>query len=232
MALIKNYGTDQKMRIMKTIFGWTAGILVLGATLTTHGGLIAAWTLEGNNTLDLTTGINKNGDVTYDPGLVTGTLTGAGNASMGTGGAGVNMLNDPRTTPINSDNLIYAGINTLLTIQLNNVAGLSGFTLTYAAHDTLNGTQGWQWSNNGVDWANPDSSTLSLGSTWSLNTVDFSSASGSTMYFKNTLNSGFGFAAFDNFQVNAVPEPSNYALAAFGLCICFGWRFIRKLARA
>lgn len=222
------------MKIRETIFGWTAGVLVLGATLTTHGGLIAAWTLEGNSTADLTTGISPNTDVTYNPSGVTGTLTGAGTASMGTGGAGVNTLNDPRTTPINSANVIFTGPNTLLTIQLNNVAGLSGFTLTYAAHDVLSGTQGWQWSIDGSTWANPDSSTLSLGSSWSVNTVDFSSASGSTLYFQNTVNSGFGFAAFDNFQVTAVPEPISYALAAFGLCVggvSFGRRFVRKLAR-
>jgi hypothetical protein len=36
------------------------------------------------------------------------------------------------------------------------------------------------------------------------------------------------------FEFTAVPEPINYALAAFGLCaggICFGGRFVRKLAR-
>jgi hypothetical protein len=223
---------------MKTIFGWTAGVLVLGATLSTHGGLIAAWTLENNTTADLAGGISidaPNGGMTYNPSGVTGTLTGAGGASMATGGAGVNSLNDPRTTPFDSANVIYAGPNNLLTIKLNNVAGLSGFIVQYAAHDTLSGTQGWQWSTDNISWANPYSSTLSLGGSWSVNTVDFSSASGSTLYFQNTVNSGFGYAAFDNFTVTAVPEPINYALAAFGLCvggISFGRRFVRKLTRA
>ena len=216
---------------------------MFGATLTTHGGLIAAWTLEGNNTTQLTSGISPNTDVTYDPGYVTGTLTGAGYANMGVVSAGVNTLNDPRTTPVNSANVIYGGNlgsgPMTLTIQLNNAAGLSGFIITYAAANVSSGTQLWEWSQNGSSWNSPDSSTLSLGSSWSVNTVDFNTASPSlsgTIFFRNTVNSGsVGLAAFDNFQVTAVPEPINYALAAFGLCvggICFGRRFLRKLARA
>lgn len=68
---------------------------MLGATLTTHGGLIAAWTLEANNTANLTAGINKNSDVIYDPIGVTGTLTGVGYAFVQSGSLGVNTLNDP-----------------------------------------------------------------------------------------------------------------------------------------
>jgi hypothetical protein len=217
---------------------------MLGATLTTHGGLIAAWTLEANSTANLTAGINKNNDVIYDPIGVTGTLTGVGYAFVQSGSLGVNTLNDPRTPPTDSANVIYGGNNgggpMTLTIRLDNVAGLSGFVLTYAAANFANGSQLVEWSNDGSHWMGADpSSTLSLGSSWSVNTANFSSASPSglgTMYFRDTVGAiGSSYAAFDNFQVTAVPEPINYALAAFGLCvggISFGRRFVRKLTRA
>jgi hypothetical protein len=234
---------DQRLKLMKIISGWTAGVLLFGACLTTHGGLIAAWTLENNNTTQLTSGIGPNSDVTYNPSGVAGTLTGAGlNHFLETTTALANSINDPRTTPVDSAVVIWGGKSIssgpmTLTIQLNNVTGLSGFTVSYAAANLQgSATQQWQWSTDGSAWNAPVSSSLSLGGSWALNTVDFSTAAGSTLYFQNTVNSGgVGYAAFDNFQVTAVPEPINYALAAFGLCvggISFGRRFVRKLTRA
>ena len=214
---------------------------MLGATLTTHGGLIAAWTIDNPDYNTVYIGLSPNNDVTYNPGGVSASLTGTGNGIdvgnvFGTGGT---TLNDPRSPQSATYALFaaYSGGPATVTVQVN-ATGLSGFSLSYAAVDLKTGggsTQDWKWSTDGITYTGlPDSVSLGINtSTWSMNSVDFSSASvssPSTLYFQNTIFSGI--VGFDNLQVNAVPEPSNYALAAFGLCICFGRRFIRKLARA
>jgi hypothetical protein len=225
------------MKITKTIFGWTAGVLMLGATLTTQGGLIAAWTFDSQVT---PSGLAPNNDVTYNPSGVSASLTAVGGvASIGnTPTVGATTLNDPRGTPITAFALAVGfSPSSTVTIQVANPTGLSGFSLSYAAAD-LNGagTQDWKWSTDGITYNGLPDAGASLGintSTWSLNSVNFNNASGSTLFFQNTVAAGF--VGFDNFQVTAVPEPINYALAGFGLCvggISFGRRFVRKLTRA
>jgi hypothetical protein len=221
---------------MATIFGWTAGVLMFGAALTTQGGLIAAWTFDTQ--IDPPTGLAPNSDVTYNPSGVSASLTGVGGAVAGisTVNKGSTDLNDPRGTPANPNYCLAVGVlSGFVTIQVN-AAGLSAFSLSYAAVDLNPGggsLQDWKWSTDGVTYTGlPDSSSTGINTlTWSLNSVNFNSASGSTLYFQDTLS---GFVAFDNFQLTAVPEPINYALAVFGLCvggICFGRRFVRKLSR-
>src|ERR1035437_4229633 len=110
----------QKVRIMKMIFGWTAGVLMLGATLTTHGGLIAAWTIDNPDYNTVYIGLSPNNDVTYNPGGVSASLTGTGNGIdvgnvFGTGGT---TLNDPRS-PQSATYALFAAYRDRKSTRLN-----------------------------------------------------------------------------------------------------------------
>jgi hypothetical protein len=209
-------------KTMRSLCRWTCGLLLFAATFTTQAGIIALWTFDGNSTDVNQSPVTLNTDPGYQNGA---SLSSAGFSVTGTPNG------DPRTSGQGSPNYGLATGGTL-TLQISGI-GFSGYQLAYQALDGGSGTQSWQWSPDNSSWNSPVSASLPIsGLGWSADTVDFSGASGSTIYFRNTIGGSIGF---DNIQITAVPEPINYALATFGLCvggISFGRRFVRKLSRA
>jgi len=82
--------------------------------------------------------------------------------------------------------------------------GGSSFTLPTT---TLNQASGWQTTGS-VDL----SGVTGFGASGTINIVG-------TIVDASTGNGNTGTIGFDNFAINAVPEPVNVALAAFGLCL-------------
>ena len=211
-------------KTMRSLCRWTCGLLLFAATFTTQAGIIALWTFDGSST-----GVNQNPvTLNTDPNYQNG-------ASLSTVGSTFFVEGTPNGDPRTSGQGFPNGLaqtGGTLTLQISGI-GFSGYQLAYQALDGGSGTQSWQWSTDNANWNSPVSTSLTINNlNYSANTVDFSGASGSTIYFQNTIG---GVVAFDNIQITAVPEPINYALATFGLCvggISFGRRFVRKLARA
>ncbi len=210
---------------MKRIFGWAIGLLLLGATLTSQAGIIALWTFDGGSTGVDQNPVTLNTDPNYQNGASLSSSVSISTLFLGS------PSGDPRTSP-GSPNYGIAQTGGTLTLLISG-NGFSGFQLAYQALDGGSGAQSWQWSSDNSSWNSPVSASLPIsGAGWSADTVDFSGASGSNIYFRNTIG---GTVGFDNIQITAVPEPINYALAAFGLCvggISFGRRYVRKMTRA
>ena len=132
--------------------------------------------------------------------------------------------------------------NAVLTLSLSGT-GLSSFILTYASADNVANpasskyTQTWAYSINGSAFTN--FATINATNTsFTVYQVDFSSVASlngaASVSFRNTINwEGDNNASvwFDNIAINAVPEPINLALAAFGVCgggMVIGRRVLRR----
>ena len=126
-----------------------------------------------------------------------------------------------------------AGQGLLLKDQANNGqtltlhlfgTGLSHFIVTYATERTGTGytTQNWSYSTDNVNFTSFTS--LTPPASYALQTVDFSSISAidnqADIYLRIALSgatSSSGNNKFDNFQIQAVPEPTHLALGLFGI---------------
>ena len=204
------------------------GLVTLGAALTSQAGLIGLWTFDSNPSgtgpfADLTNPTTSPARSSFYDNSAQITT------SISVGNAGGTTANDPRTSP-SAGRALTLDSGGAITIQITH-GSLTGFTLTYEAQKTGGSpTQGgWSWSTtlNGTYSTAGVSETLSTGTSYALNTVTFGTLDPSTTIFlRETISSG-GTVAFDNIQISAVPEPINYALAAFGLCVaavCIGRR--------
>lgn len=110
----------------------------------------------------------------------------------------------------------------VLTFQISGT-GLNSFVVTYAAQSDHNPTISWAWSTDGTTFTTVGTSPT-LTATYVTYTADFSGVSAinnaTSVYFRETLtDTGVSkLTDFDNFQINAVPEPINVALGVFGVC--------------
>lgn len=125
-------------------------------------------------------------------------------------------VNDPRTSPNASSAMNFTAAGSF-TLQVSG-SGLSGFQLSYAGQKAGgSGDQTWAWSTDNSTWSSTGITQPKLGPSWGTVSVDFSGVSSlnnaSAIYFRNTFTTA---NALDNFQVNAVPEPTHIALAVFG----------------
>lgn len=149
-----------------------------------------------------------------NPTIGSGSLTVLSGTFGSTGGT---TINDPRTSPNASFAMNFTSAGSF-TLQVSG-SGLSGFQLSYAGQKAGgSGDQTWAWSINGTSFTDLASQPAKFAQgNWETRTVDFSGISAlnnaSTIYFRNT-NPGSQY--YDNFQVNAVPEPTHIALAVFG----------------
>jgi hypothetical protein len=122
-------------------------------------------------------------------------------------------------------------------------SGLSDFVITYAAYEDGPGgqyaTQNWEYRVDGGAWQpGPTVGNLDT-TTWTLHTADFSTITA----INDQATVGFRFTAtashkdislnFDNFQINAVPEPSQVIALAGGLGLLgiVEWRRRRRRVR-
>ncbi len=116
----------------------------------------------------------------------------------------------------------------VLTLQISGT-GLQNFIVTYASQSSSGQNQTWSYSTTGLAGSYTTLTTLNANTTFALTgilTADFSTANGtlanaSTVYLQDIVTAGGNGTtiAFDNIAINAVPvpEPTNYALAGFGL---------------
>ncbi|HEY0549698.1 MAG TPA: PEP-CTERM sorting domain-containing protein [Verrucomicrobiae bacterium] len=116
--------------------------------------------------------------------------------------------------------------------------GLSDFVVTYASRRTSTGftTHQWAYSTDGSTFNDFATISFTADTVFELKTVDFSSISAldnqATVYFRDTISgaTSTGNNRFDNFAIEAVPEPTTIALGIFaaGLVGFSGLRALRK----
>lgn len=177
-----------------------AGLTFLAA-VPSQAGLVAFWSFDNSSTATT---------------LGSGTFTTSGTVSYPTA-ANATTLNDPRPSPTATPAMQFSSAGGYLQIQVVGT-GLSSFVLSYAGLKTGNsGSQSWEYSLNGTTWTAAPTSPK-VGPSWAAYTVDFSAITAlnnqTSVFFRDTFSSDL---RYDNFQVNAVPEPVHYALAAFAL---------------
>ena len=206
-------------------------VVFTSLAMTTQAALLAHWSFDsyagGIAALRPDDG-NQLGD-TFTPGNGTGTPTFT--AGIGT------PLNDPRSLPATPSINVGAGTaanGSTFTIQVNGV-GYSAFTVSFEVNKSGSGVKDFTWAystGSGFTDITPQSATASG---YQVLTFNFSGVTAlnnaSSIFLRATLNGATGSGSttdFDNFQVNAVPEPVNVALVLFGLGVV-GMKFGRRL---
>ena len=184
------------------------GVMACSFSYPANAALVSFWSFDSSNTTP-TSGTQSG----------TATLTTSATATFVTG----TTINDPRPSPTATPAIeITSGT---LTIHVSGT-GLSSFVITYTGQKNGgNGAQSWAYSTDGINFTILGSQPNSLGNSFAstgTETVNFSSATAlngaANVYFRNTPTIGTT-VDFDNFQVTAVPETTNLALAVFGLCV-------------
>ena len=220
---------------MKKIVGM---LCLLGAASLTRAALIADWNFNGGTVSNPTIADHGSGSLSLSG------LANSSDASIISSGTSVNEVSGDLAgkalsiqaggsgEPENGKSLIFS-IST---------SGYQNIVLTYATEATSSGftDQQWSYSTDGTLYISFGSAiTIAQSSTFSGNgteTVDFSSATAvnndATVYFELTLSGATGTSGadhFDNFQINAVPEPAaSGAISGLGLLGICGNRIWRQ----
>jgi hypothetical protein len=171
---------------------------------------------------------NYTGATTISANQGSGTLTETGRAPTATTGTTLNEIAGYDTNPGGAMSIANPSRSPVLTtsfvLQFSQ-GGMTDFVLTYDYNQANTAySQQWQWSTNGTTY-NTFTTITSLTTGWQTATVDFSSVSAlegagvTSIWIRDNItagNNGNHTIAFDNIQINAVPEPTTIAASIFG----------------
>jgi hypothetical protein len=223
---------------MRTVFSSAVALIGLSVPLTSNGA-IATWNFDSGTDNNVayaggaTYGVNTYSHTAFTtPAPVLGatpSTTSARSAGTGNGGLALQFA-----TSHGGDTV--SGSTFTLTLKAAVNLGSVSITYDYLASNSGGGSpvNNWSWTITGGGSGSGTGSAVNItqDGNWHTTTVTFSTlnlTAGETIVFTDTL-AGYPtgnnlIASFDN--INVVPEPINYALAAFGLCVagvCIGRR--------
>jgi len=211
---IRRFTQFLKVNMLRKLWMFAMGPLLCGAAVESQGALISLWTFDSSSA---SSPITANSGIGAQP---TATLTTSGNTTLANAGT---TLNDPRTGtgfPAATFRLEYiSGSGGNFTLHITGTA-LSSFQVSYAGENTAgaSSSQTWAWSLNNSTFTALGTQPSALGGTFATRTADFSGVTALNGQTDVYLRLSFGEKdAFDNIQVTAVPEPTNMALALFGV---------------
>jgi hypothetical protein len=229
--------------MLRNLWMVAVGLLLAGAAVESQAGIVATWNFEAFTTAGGPTSYPADSRDTFllnsasmgwtlgsSIGLAVGTGTGTGTKSFSfTAGNnkadGLNTTSPTAVTP--------GGTSFTLTLVANASRPMNTFTLTYdakvvnsAAFQTGGPVNTWYYSvNGGSTWTAASTFAVAADGLYHPETVSFSVASiagGGTILLRDTFTGGLNVNSassmdFDNIVVSAVPEPTNLALAFFGV---------------
>ena len=186
---------------------------------------------------------NYTGATTISANQGSGTLTETGRAPTATTGTTLNQIAGYDTAPGGAMSILNPSrspvLATSFVLQFSQ-GGMADFILTYDYNmGNASYSQQWQWSINGTTF-NTFTTVTSATTGWQTATVDFSSVTAlegpgvTSIWIRNnitTANNANHSIAFDNIQINAVPEPTTIAASIFGgvfALTALGRRFLKR----
>lgn len=207
-----------------------AAACVLSASSAKASVNVAYWTFA-TSTTTVVSGSTANGNA--ELANVTATLavtTGTTAWSTATGGSTLNFPaaqgTAAATYALHASDSAAAPVITI-EITGSGLSALSSYVLTYAGGSSSATTRNvtWAYSLNDTTFTTLQTDALTgtgAGPTYAVKTDNFSADTSlngaTTIYFRGTFGAATtGGAYFDNIVIAAVPEPTNYALAGFGL---------------
>jgi hypothetical protein len=210
---------------MKKILIPIAGLL-LATAVSSQAALASYWSFT-----------NYNGAASLSANAGSGMLSVTAGTPAGGTGTAVNQIAGYDTTPgsamslPNPDKATYSFV---LAISRNN---LTDFVVSYAYNaGASTHSQQWAWSTDGVTYTS-FGGVITGQTGWQTATVDFSSVTAiesvANIWFRDSItsgNSGNNPIAFDNIQINAVPEPTTWAMIGFSV-IFVGTGAVRQCRR-
>jgi hypothetical protein len=211
----------------------TVALLGLSMVPTAKAGVIAVWNFDNGSD----NGSAFNGPVPYNANFFdharinsspTPTLNATANSGSsvlaGSGNGSATALEFKSASTGSSPSVSGSSF----TLTLKAVISLNSFSITYDYRASNAGggpaQNNWTYSINGGAQSSQFQVSITQDNTYHTATVLFTGLSlnaGDTIVFTDAL-AGYGgghgnIADFDNILVNGVPEPANYALAAFGI---------------